>query len=282
MATQAVTQLETHPEHTLKASATNTRAFDEESSVRIVHHDHKDVAGAQSKQEINTARPKLSTTRSAFVITQLCGIHFVTAFTNGVLLIELPAIAKDLELASNLLLWPNAVFYLTCGSCLLLAGSVADVIGPKKVALTGACLVAAFIGACGMAQNGISFIMLRCFHGIATAIVVPSAVSIISTDIPDGRPRNIGFSSFFLSMPLGYALGLLLGGVFVGTVGWRVGFYVPASLGVVLTIVAFRALPQDPRLGSFAETMRRFATRIDWMGSIVASASLAMFSYVLA
>lgn len=138
--------------------------------------------------------PKLATSRAWIVITQLCGINFISSFSNGLLTIGLPEISRDLMIPSQLSLWPNSVFYLTAGSCLLLAGSIVDVIGPRRVNLPGALILGVFILACGLSRNAIDLVMFRALQGIANAMIMPRAVSIVSTNIEDGRPRNIGFA----------------------------------------------------------------------------------------
>lgn len=127
--------------------------------------------------------------RSWIVIIQLAGINFITSFTNGLITVALPAIAMDLNLAQNLLLWPSSAFALTSGSCLLLAGSFADVVGSRSVNLVGCFFVAAFTLVCGFPQTGIELIMFRAFQGIASALTFPS-ISIISNSIESGRRRT--------------------------------------------------------------------------------------------
>jgi MFS family permease len=231
-------------------------------------------------QEAQTPTPKLSKSRSWVILVQLCGINFIASFSTGLLTIGLPAIAFSLKLSDSLLLWPTSVFSLTGGSCLLIAGSITDVFGPRRVNLLGSFFIATFILVCGLAHDGIEIILFRAFEGIATALFVPSAVSIVSTNMKHGRPRNIGFALIFLAYPLGYGLGLALGGVFVNTVGWRVGFFADGATGFLLFLIGLRTLPKDTKLDN--DTVKRLRTEIDWIGALIASACLSTFSYVLA
>lgn len=72
----------------------------------------------------------------------------------------------------------------------------------------------------------------------------------------------------------------MLGGVFVNTVGWRVGYIIGGAVSFVSFIVGIWSLPKDLHLGGSVAT--RLAKDIDWVGAIVASTSLALLSYVLA
>ncbi len=169
---------------------------------------------------------------------------------------------------------------LTSGSCLLLAGSVADVIGSRIVNLAGTLLVGVFILACGLPKTGVELIMFRAMQGIAIALCLPTSMGILSTAIPSGTRRNIAFSCLGIGQALGYAVGLVISGVFLDTIGWRVAFYIFGAFTLVLFLAEVRVLPPD-RL-SEKPSWRRLAVGIDWIGAGIASACLSMFSYVLA
>jgi MFS family permease len=134
---------------------------------------------------------------------------------------------------------------LTSGSCLLLAGSIADVVGNRLINLTGCFLLGWFIVGCGLARTGIELIMFRALQGIAVSLCLPTSVAIVADAVPTGRKRNIAFSCLGLVQPLGFSLGLVLAGVFLETVGWRVGWYLCGGATLVLIFVSIWALPPD-------------------------------------
>ncbi|OIW28670.1 MFS general substrate transporter [Coniochaeta ligniaria NRRL 30616] len=242
----------------------------------------------QSRLQSHLPQPPRKSSRSWIIIVQLAGINFITSFTNGLLTVALPTIASDLALPPGLLVWPSSVYALTSGTCFLLAGSVADVVGPRAVNLTGCFFLAVFILACGLSRTGLELILFRALQGVASALVVPSSLSIVSAAVAAGRPRNLGFASLGLAMTMGFALGLVLGGVFVGTsgLGWRAGYYIGGALASALWLVGIWALPVVATPQHLSETgagaMKRLGADIDWVGAVIASAVLATFSYVLA
>lgn len=242
------------------------------------------IAGpATHIHSIETASQHLSKSRANIVITQLAGINFITSFTNGLLTVGLPAMAAALHLPPSLLLWPSSAYALTTGSCLLLAGSFADVIGSRVVNLTGCFFIAVFVLACGFARTGIELIMFKAMQGVASALALPSAMSIVSKSVESGKRRNIGFATLGLAQPLGFSFGCVLGGVFVSTVGWRAGFYIGGGASFLLFFVGIWALPVDAKAEEVhASTWKRLATEIDWIGAVLASTAIALFSYVLA
>lgn len=240
-------------------------------------------AMAPTTMTTTTTVPLLRTSRAIIVIIQICGMLFFSSFCNGIIVVGLPAMQHELGLQESLLVWPTSSYYLTAGSCLLLAGSIADVVGTKRVNLVGSLLAAAFALGCGLARTEGQLIGFRAVQGLANAIITPSSISIISNNVKDGRPRNLGFASMGFTQPLGFCFGLVLGGVFIDTVGWRSAFYLAAAASIALVVVGVWALPKDlPNDTQSRSVWKRLVSEIDWTGVLLASAGLAMLSYVLA
>ena len=246
----------------------------EPTGTRDVHSD------ATSLQMAEPNDPVLPRGRSIIVIAVLTLVLFVNSVSTGLLTVGIPRMASDFKLSEGLLLWPQSVYGLTSGSCLLLAGSVADVIGSRVVNLTGTFLTGCFIIASGFARTGIELIMFRAMQGIALALCLPTSTGILSTAIASGARRNIAFSCLGAGQAVGFGVGLVLSGIFSDTVGWRAGWYMSGALTLALFVVGVWALPVDklPEKPIF----RGLAKRIDWVGAALASGCLAMLSYVLA
>lgn len=147
--------------------------------------------------------------------------------------------------------------------------------------LVGSLLQSAFTLACGLSRTGYELILFRGLAGIATSLCLPSAVSIITTTFPTGQRRNIAFASMGAGQPIGFSIGLTLGGVFADSIGWRWGFYIAALLNTVIFLTAIWGLPKNTEKHG-PVTWNRIATDIDWVGASIASVSLALLSYVLA
>ena len=164
----------------------------------------------------------------------------------------------------------------------MLAGSIADVLGTRPMVLTSSALLVVSAACCGVSRNGAELIAFRGLQGISNAIAVPASVSIISTRVQDGQPRNIGFSCLGFAAPLGFLLGLVLGGLFVDGVGWRPAFYLVAAASGATGLVGAWVLPKDENPKSLSCIKRRLKDEIDWMGTIISSTGLVTLSYALA
>ncbi|KAH8766572.1 major facilitator superfamily domain-containing protein [Hyaloscypha finlandica] len=242
--------------------------------------DTKSVLGSSIQIPIDLEDGGLKEGRIIVIIAALTGVNFLGSLCNGFITIGLPRIASDLSLSEHLILWPSAVYYLTSSSCLLLAGSVADVIGNKRVNLLGCFLTSIFILACGLARSGIELIMFRAMQGIAVSLCLPTSVAIVAYAAPSGRKRNIGFSCLGFVQPIGFSLGMVLEGVILDSVGWRFSYYLCGSLSLALFGVSLWALPRDSVIEGSA--FAKLKQDIDWVGAIVVSTSIGVFSYILA
>ena len=145
--------------------------------------------------------------------------------------------------------------------------------------LAGCFLLACSVLACGLARTGIELIVFRAMQGIAVALCLPTSVGILTNAIPSGKRRNVGFSCIGLAQPLGFALGLVLGGVIVDTIGWRAGWYMCAVAVMLCLVVGVWTIPPDST--TQAPSLERLKKGVDWTGAMIATACLASFSYVL-
>lgn len=225
---------------------------------------------------------RVSKVRGVVVITTLAGVNFLNTMGSGILIVALPQMARDLDIERGLILWPAAVYALSAGCLLLIFGAVADVVGAKRMWITGSFLFMVFTVAIGLAQSGIQLIMFRLVSGAAIAMCLPTAVGLITATFPKGTWRNTAFAMNGMGNPLGYAVGLVLGGVFTSTVGWRYAYYMMAGINSVLTLASIWSLPA-PIVGTGGRKWTtRLAKDIDWVGALLMSAGMGMLLYVLA
>lgn len=110
-------------------------------------------------------------------------------------------------------------------SCtLLFFGAIADIVGNRPVFLFGNLLYTAWTLAVSLSQTGNQLIAFRALQGVAMAFCMPTATSTITTTFPSGKLRNVALATFGGGSPLGFAVGLVLGGVFVRYANWRIAY----------------------------------------------------------
>ncbi|KAF2465391.1 MFS general substrate transporter [Lindgomyces ingoldianus] len=230
-------------------------------------------------------RRAASTLRTSLIILQPSLINLLSSFTNGLITVGLPVIARSIALPRTLYLWPSSVYGLTSGAMLLLAGSVADIVGARLVDIIGIFFLSCFTLACGLSNTGEQLVVFRAFQGIANALHLPASVALVAAAVPPGRARNVGFACLGLSSPLGFSVGLVVSGIMIEKTGWRSGFYLSGGATLIAAVAAIWTLPKGrqecptPGLSAF---LGKLYLEIDWIGGIIASGGLAILAYVLA
>ena len=137
--------------------------------------------------------------------------------------------------------------------------------------------------ACGLSKTGTQLIVFRAFSGIAASFCLPSAVSLINEVFPPGKSRNIAFASMGGAQPVGFGLGLVLGGVITGTIGWPWGFYFAAISNFLMVLLCGWQLPRSTyQSKSFRNVWQSLLSDIDWAGVTMISTALAIISYIIA
>lgn len=249
-----------------------------------------EISSSHNLDSTRTATTITSATQTAAIIISVTLITAISTLLNGLTTVALPTMADELNIPDSLILWPTSIQALLNGCTLLLSGTIADALGPRCMYLTGCVLQAGFILGCGFSQNSTEIIVFRGLSGVAISLCLPSAVSIITRSF-EGKRRNFAFAAMGGGQPVGFSIGLTLGGVLTDSVGWRWGFYISAILDLVIFGVALWGLPLalDNNTGSDGPTgntwihkVHRLKSEIDWIGTVIASASLAMLSYSLA
>ncbi|KAH6716328.1 major facilitator superfamily domain-containing protein [Leptodontidium sp. MPI-SDFR-AT-0119] len=192
--------------------------------------------------------------------------------SNGIITVALPVIASSLSIPNSLYLWPASVYGLTCGATLLMAGSIADLIGARNVELVGIFLVSTFALAQSLASTGVQLIVFRALQGIGLAMHIPASVSLVAAGVPEGRARNFRFACLGMSQPLGFSVGLVASGIMIERAGRRSAFYFSAAGLFLATIPTFWVLAKvQANLEREWSIWMEIWKEIDWVGGVLAS-----------
>ena len=171
----------------------------------------------------------------------------------------LPEIVKQLNISVADASLVDAITVTVGGAFMVPAGKLADLIGAKRVLLTGLIVLVAASLATGMAMGLGVLITARIGQGIAFAMVLTTVLAILNRDYPQGLTRARAFSLFFASTVGAVGLAPLIGAL-VGEHGsWRWAFLINAPLAVAVVIGVYRLTARV----SVARSMRSF----DLLGS---------------
>jgi len=188
-----------------------------------------------------------------------------------VVTIALPAAQIDLGFSESGRQWVITAYLLAFGSLLLFGGRLSDLIGRKRSFVVGLIGFALAFAAGGAADSFGELIAARAVQGLFGAILAPAALAMLTTTFTEPSERARAFGWFGAVSGAGAGVGLLLGGLLTGGLGWRWSFYVNAVFAVVAFIGAVVFFPPSRR--------RSARLRLDIRGS--ALVSLALFGVVL-
>jgi EmrB/QacA subfamily drug resistance transporter len=166
--------------------------------------------------------------------------------------VALPAIQKDLHARLAGLQWILDAYTLVVASFLMLAGSMSDRFGRRRVFQIGLAVFTLASLLCSQAKTIEQLIGHRALQGVGASMLNPVALSIIANAFPEpkARGRAVGIWGAVIGVALG--IGPLIGGALTETMGWRSIFWINVPVGIAALLAAF-FVPE-----SKAERVRRF------------------------
>jgi EmrB/QacA subfamily drug resistance transporter len=179
--------------------------------------------------------------RRWWALALLCGAFFMVILDATIVLVALPAIQADLGFSEQGLQWVLSAYALTFGGLLLLGGRAADLLGRRRLLMTGLVFFTAASLVCGLAWSPAALLAARVVQGVGAAIMTPSALSIISTTFPEGPERNKALGIWGGLGGIGATAAWLIGGPLVDGPGWEWIFFINIPFGLA-------ALALSPRL----------------------------------
>src|SRR2546421_4661016 len=187
---------------------------------------------------------------SNLILALLCAAQFMLILDIAIVNVALPSMQRTLGLSAENIQWVVGGYALTFGGFLMLGGRLADVVGRRRMFLTGLVL---FIGASilgGFGPSGGMPIPARVFQGFAGALVSPAALSLLTTTFTEGRARNRALGMWSAMAAGGASAGLILGGLLTQELSWRFTLFVNVPLGLAAVLLS-PLLPADgPRRGA--------------------------------
>jgi EmrB/QacA subfamily drug resistance transporter len=190
---------------------------------------------------------------------------------SSVVNVALPAIQSGLGAELAAMQWVVNGYMLTLASLILLGGAASDRLGRRRVFLIGLAGFAATSLACGLAPSAGWLIAARLAQGAAAALLVPASLAIIGAAY-SGEARGRAIGTWAAAGALTTALGPLLGGWLVDTIGWRSIFFINLPLAAIAIWLALK-LPADRPPDADKP--------LDLLGALLAVLGLGLLSYGL-
>ena len=207
-----------------------------------------------------------------WALAAVCAVLFLTFLDTTIVSVALADVQSDLHAGVTQLQWVVNGYALTFASLMMIAGSLSDRFGRKRVMLYGLSIFAAgsLLGA--LAPNPATLIAARVIMGVGAAASEPGTLSVIRHLYPDAEERARALGAWAAVSGLALALGPVIGGALVGMGSWRAVFWFNVAAAAVVITLAASAVPEsaDP-----------LSARLDFPGFATGAAGLGALAFAV-
>jgi len=182
--------------------------------------------------------------RKWWTLIAVCTATFMLLLDITIVNVALPAIQRALKASFSDLQWVVDAYALALATCVLTAGSLADLFGRKRLFLIGVTLFTIASTACGAANDPLFLIIARGVQGLGGAMMFATALALLSQEF-HGKERGTAFGIWGATIGAAVAIGPLAGGVLTSGLSWRWIFLVNIPIGVVAVALSAKQLHES-------------------------------------
>ena len=246
-----------------------------------VEKNDESTTGSAAEREEGSIVTDMSLAREIALIAVVSMAQFSTQVGVGGTLAILHVIGDDLNMAKNgELSWLMAAYSLTVGSFILPAGRLGDVFGYKKMLLFGFSWFSLWTLVAGLSvySNHVLFNFARTMQGIGPAICLPNGLAVLGSTYPPGQRKNIVFSTFGATAPLGSVLGATFASLFA-LAWWPWAFFSFALVLAATAIAGEVIIPTPTRSTDPNQSAWHKFSQLDPLGSFTGVTSLVLIDF---
>jgi EmrB/QacA subfamily drug resistance transporter len=202
---------------------------------------------ATTLSAIGEARTRNHHRRLGLALVIIATAQLMVVLDATIVNVALPHIQAAFGFSGSGLEWVVNAYALAFGGLLLLGGRAGDLLGRRRMFVTGLLLFSAASLAGGLATSQAWLLAARAVQGIGGAIVAPTALALIATTFPAGPPRSRAMGVYAAMSAAGGAAGLIAGGLLVTYASWRWVLFVNVPVGIAVALAALAVLPGTAR-----------------------------------
>ena len=215
----------------------------------------------------------LATRQGKLTLALLCTVAFLDFVDASIVNVALPSIRRHLHFSVQSLQWVLSGYLLTYGGFMLLGGRAADLLGRRRILVAGTSLFALASLTGGLAGSEGMLIGARLAQGLGAAMMLPSALSTLTTTFNQGTDRHKALGAWGAMAGLASAFGVFLGGVLSEGPGWRWVLFVNLPVCALVLVGAFRLIGGERRRAPLAN--------FDTPGAVLATSGMLLLVYAL-
>ena len=208
----------------------------------------------------------------ALTLGAMCFALFMAMLDNTVVNVALPSIQNHLGTGVSGLQWVISGYTLLFASLMLTGGTLGDIYGRRLAFLAGVTVFTAGSLLCGLAPSMGVLIGGRVVQGIGAALLLPGTLSILTNTFTDPRERAQAIGLWAGISGLALAMGPVVGGLLVDSLGWQSVFFLNVPIGIVAFIVTMRVVH---------ESKNPEGRHLDLPGQLLAIVALGSATYAL-
>jgi EmrB/QacA subfamily drug resistance transporter len=211
--------------------------------------------------------------RRWIALAVLCLGQLMMVLDATIVNVALPSIQHDLHFSQGNLTWVMNGYLITFGGFLLLSGRLGDLVGRKRVFLTGLVMFTAASILCGFAGSQATLIAARLFQGIGGAVASSVILAIIVTEFPRAAEQAKAMGLYAFVSAGGGSIGLLAGGALTQSLDWHWIFFVNVPIGVVTFLLGSALIRENEGLG--------LAGGVDVIGSLLITLATMLGAFAI-
>ncbi len=207
-----------------------------------MHWPPRSVASANFVMEETKGTPKWSALLTVWVGS------FITTLDSSIVSISFPTLTRVFETDPSVVLWVSVAYLLVSAGLMLTIGRIGDVIGRKRLYISGLCLFTVGLTLCSISQSIAQLIMARIVQGVGAAMLTALAVAILTAAFPGSeRGKALGIQGTAIST--GLLSGPVIGGFLLDTLGWRSIFYIRVPILIIALVMSWIFLKEQREPG---------------------------------
>ncbi|HWJ50807.1 MAG TPA: MFS transporter [Solirubrobacteraceae bacterium] len=220
-----------------------------------------------------TQEPAAAERRRWLALAVLCLGQLMMVLDATIVNVALPSIQHELHFTQANLTWVIDGYMITFGGFLLLAGRFGDLVGRKRVFLSGLVLFVAASILCGLADSQATLIGARLIQGVGGAVASSVILAIIVTEFPGRVEQAKAMGLYAFVSAGGGSIGLLAGGALTQSLDWHWIFFVNVPIGAVALLLGSALIEENEGLG--------MADGVDVIGSILVTLATMIGAFAI-
>ncbi len=222
-----------------------TRSAPAQRGRAAAEQEHRPAGQAHASDCGQGSAPSDEGRESWAILGLLAVAQFMVILDVTVVNVALPSIGRSLQFSGSNLQWVVTAYVLFTGGLMLFGGRLSDLARRRRLFLGGLALFTAASLGSGLAWSPAALIVSRALQGTGAALLLPSALSIVTTTY-SGHQRAKALGIWGALGSAGSAAGVLFGGILTDTLGWKSVFFINVPIGIVVGVLALRIVPDGP------------------------------------